>query len=87
MAVTTYRESTWAEFVGANIPMLADFINRFEAIVKIGADADRDILNSMVRHEMSILRWATMESEGRTDGSLDDVVDQLVWPLPLDELG
>lgn len=79
---TTYRDSTWPEFAAANIPVLEDFISRFEAIAKIGDDEDRDILDSMVRHESSILRWATMESEGRTDGSLDDVIEQLVWPLP-----
>jgi len=78
---TTYKESTWPEFAAANIPILEDFIRRFEAIAKIGDEDDRDILDSMVRHEASILRWATMESAGRTDGSLDDVIEQLVWPL------
>ena len=28
----------------------------------------------MVEHEASILKWATMESDGITDGSLDDVI-------------
>lgn len=82
IAVATYKESTWPEFTAANIPIVEDFISRFEAIVKVGDDADRDILDSMVRHETSILRWATMESEGRIDGSLDDIIEQLVWPLP-----
>jgi len=40
-------------------------------------------LESMVRHEASILRWATMERDGDTDGSLDDVTAQLSYPLPV----
>ena len=36
-----------------------------------------------VRHEASILRWAQMERDGNTDGSLDDVIAQLSYPLPV----
>src|SRR3974390_3287807 len=44
IAVPTYRDLTWPEFAAANIPIIEDFIGRFEAIVKIGDDADREIL-------------------------------------------
>ena len=37
----------------------------------------------MVDHEASILRWVTMESDGVTKGSLDDVIAQLQYPLQI----
>ena len=58
----------WQEFAGLNVPVVEDFLVRFEAIVNVGDEADRDILESMVRHEAAILRWATMERDGIVDG-------------------
>ena len=65
------------------MPVVEDFLARFEAIVKVGDEADREILESMVRHEASILRWATMERDDVVDGSLDDVIAQINYPLPV----
>jgi hypothetical protein len=82
LAIGAYRDMAWREFAGLNVPVVEDFLARFEAIVKVGDDADREILESMVRHEAAILRWATMERDGIVDGSLDDVIAQLNYPLP-----
>ena len=65
-----------------NVPVVEDFLARFETIAKMGDKADRQILESMVRHEASILRWATMERDGVVDGSLDEIIAQLNYPLP-----
>jgi hypothetical protein len=37
----------------------------------------------MVHHEASILQWATMERDGGTGGSSDDVIAQSQHPLPV----
>jgi hypothetical protein len=74
---------SWPEFAGLNVPVVEGFLTRFEAIVNVGDEADHEILESMVRHEASILRWATMERDGTIDGSLDDVIAQLNYPLPV----
>jgi hypothetical protein len=81
-AIGAYRDMTWQEFVAVNVPVVEDFLARFETIADIGDEADREILESMIRHEASILRWATMERDGVVDGSLDDVIAQLNYPLP-----
>ena len=82
LAIGAYRDISWQEFAALNVPVVEDFLARFEAIAKIGDEADREILESMVRHEASILRWATMERDGVVHGSLDDVIAQLSYPLP-----
>jgi hypothetical protein len=82
-AVEGYRVLTWQEFAAANIPIIQGFLSRFEAIVDVGPAQDRDTLHSMVRHETSILRWVSMESENVPEGSLDDVIAQLQYPLPI----
>ena len=82
-AIGAYRDMAWQEFAGLNVPVVEEFLARFEAIVKVGDEVDREILESMVRHEAATLRWATMERDGIIDGSLDDVISQLNYPLPL----
>lgn len=81
LAVAAYRDSTWQDFMSLNVPVVTDFLRRFEAIAEMGDPEDADVLQSMVHHEASILRWAEMESRGETSGSLDDVVAQLNYPL------
>jgi hypothetical protein len=76
-----FNAVTWEEFMAANVATVEEFIGTFEAIVALGPDSDRDILQSMVTHERAILRWLKMEQAGDRLGSLDDVVAQLVFPL------
>ena len=82
LAIDAYRDMSWQEFAALNVPVVEGFLARFRAIAQLGDEADREILESMVRHEASILRWATMERDGNIDGSLDDVIAQLNYPLP-----
>jgi len=57
LAIGAYRDTAWRDFAGLNVPVVEDFLARFEAIVEVGDEADRGILESMVRHEAAILRW------------------------------
>src|SRR5580700_3465846 len=81
LAIGAYRDMTWRDFAGLNVPVIEEFLARFQAIVKVGDEVDHEILESMVRHEAAILRWATMERDGIVDGSLDDVIAHLNYPL------
>ena len=73
---------SWQEFVALNVPVVEDFLARFETIANMGDEADHEILESTVRHEASILRRATMERDGLVDGSLDETIAQLNYPPP-----
>jgi hypothetical protein len=84
VVIEGYQALSWPEFAAANVPVVQGFLSRFEAILKLGPSEDKRTLQSMVDHEGSILRWARMESDGITEGSLDDVIAQLQYPLPVD---
>ena len=83
LAVAGYQGLSWTEFGAANIPIVGGYLRRFEVIRDAGPTEDRDVLESMVRHESSILTWVTMESQGVTEGTLDEVIAQLQYPLPV----
>jgi hypothetical protein len=82
VAIKAYQEMTWQEFMSVNVPVVQEFLDRFKAIAAIGDADDMEILDSMIKHEAAILRWATMEAAGPTDDSLDDVIVQLQYSLP-----
>ena len=81
-AVQGYLNGSWEEFAAANKAVVEDFLARFRAIAAAGPDEDREILESMIRHESAILRWFDMESRGETEGSLDKIIDELQYPIP-----
>lgn len=67
-------------------PAVQGFLSRFEEIAHSCPEEDRDVAESMVRHEAAILRWLAMEGEGDSAGSLDDMIGELLFPLPSPEL-
>lgn len=79
--VQGYLDGSWEDFATANIEVVNGFLSRFREIAAAGPDEDRDILESMVRHESAILRWFEMESQGDTKGSLDDILAELQYPI------
>jgi hypothetical protein len=80
--VASYQSGSWKEFMTGAIPVVKQFLGRFEQIAEAGPKEDQDYLQSMIRHEASILRWMEMEAAGETQGSLDAVIEQLKFPLP-----
>ena len=80
--VAAYQGSSWHEFMGITAPVVKQYLARFKEIAEAGPAEDQDYLQSMVRHEASILRWMEMEAEGMTEGSLDGIIEQLQYPLP-----
>lgn len=79
--VQGYINSSWEQFAKANIGIVEGFLSRFKHIAAIGPEEDRQILESMIRHETAILRWFDMESRGETEGSLDDILAELQHPV------
>lgn len=80
-AVQGYLNSDWEDFAAANRAVVENFLKRFKEIAKAGPEEDRDILESMIRHEAAILRWFDMESRGERSGSLDKIIDELQFPI------
>ena len=84
-AVAADRAVGFAEFAAVMKPAVQGFLSQFQEIELVGPAEDQKILNSMVRHESSILRWLKMENEGNTEGSLDAMIAELQYPLPAPE--
>ena len=76
-----YINCGWEEFTKANIGIVEGFLSRFKEIAAAGPNEDREILESMIRHESAILRWFEMESRGEKEGSLDDMLAELQYPV------
>lgn len=80
--VGAYQAGSFQQFAAAMTPVIQTFLSRFKEIAQAGPAEDREVLESMVRHESAILRWLTMESEGNSAGALDEMVRELQYPLP-----
>jgi hypothetical protein len=80
--VQGYIASSWEDFAAANKDVVQNFLDRFREIARAGPEEDRAILASMIRHESAILRWFDMGSRGEQEGSLDDIIEQLQYPIP-----
>lgn len=83
--VEAYETASWPEFMGITIPVVKQYLARFEQIAEAGPAEDQEYLQSMIRHEASILRWMEMEAEGENNASLDAIIEQLRFPLPAPE--
>jgi hypothetical protein len=81
--VEGYNALDWKSFMEANIPVVENFLASFEAIVAIGPKEEYEVLQSMVIHESAILKWLKIEAVGEDAKSLDDIISQLQYPLPL----
>ena len=81
--VSGYQNSSWQEFMSGTIPIVKQYLARFEEIASAGPEEDQEVLQSMICHEASILRWMEMEAAGETEGSLDGVIEELKYPLPV----
>jgi hypothetical protein len=81
--VASYEAVSWREFMGVTIPVVQQYLARFKEIARAGSEEDQEYLQSMIRHEASILRWMEMEAAGETEGSLDAIIEQLQFPLPV----
>lgn len=81
--VGAYKETnSFPEFAGAIKPAIQHYLSRFEEIAQAGPADDRDVLESMIRHESAILKWLTRESEGSPEGSLDDMIESFNTLFP-----
>lgn len=81
--VQAYLNTGWEEFAAFNKEVVLGFLARFKEIAEAGPEEDKEILHSMIRHEKAILKWFDMESRGETEGSLDAIIDELQYPLPV----
>lgn len=72
----------WPELMRFLDPVLDHFVRRYAEIAEIAPPRYKQLADSMVVHEQSIQTFIRLESSGETSRSLDDVIEQLRFPLP-----
>jgi len=75
----------WQSSMGTLEGLLVDFVLRYREIASMAPPEFQDLADSMVTHEESLLNLVRSEASGKTDDSIDAVIDQLVFPLPKPE--
>ena len=75
----------WQASMRALEGALADFTSRYREIASIAPPEFKELADSMVTHEESLLNLSRSEASGEIDDSIEAVVDQLVFPLPTPE--
>jgi CRISPR/Cas system-associated endonuclease Cas3-HD len=79
-----YRSLEGMDWKGAMKRLAAiakPFVKRYREIAEIAPAEYKDLAHSMVVHEMSIETAAELEARGECDHSMDQIVEQLKYPL------
>ena len=69
-AVDTYSSLSWTEALEQMIPVLDPAIERFEKLLQMAPDEDRETVQILVDHELALKRFAQRELAGDTETSL-----------------
>lgn len=80
---TSLADKPWTDAMAALHEALLPYVERYTAIAAQAPARYRELAESMVRHESSLLRFAECESAGDTANSTGDIIAQLQYPLPV----
>ena len=78
----TLEGMDWETAMAHLATVVEPFVKRYRQIAEIAPPKYKQLANSMVVHEQSIQDAAELEVAGDGDRSMDNVVKQLVFPLP-----
>ena len=72
-AVDTYAKLSWTEALEQMVPVLDPAIERFEKLLAMAPNEDRETVQILVDHEVALKRFAERELAGDPQTSLDPV--------------
>ena len=72
-AVDTYAKLSWTEALEQMVPVLDPAIERFEKLLEMAPNEDRETVQILVDHEVALKRFAERELAGDPRTSLDPV--------------
>lgn len=76
-----YLVKGWDEHMEDLARTTEDYLGKFKEIEANTTGYERQMAHVMVTHEAALLNFARLELAGDGDRSLDDVVQQLHWPI------
>ena len=84
-AVDSYSTLSWTKALEQMIPVLDPAIERFEKLLEMAPDEDRETVQILVDHELALKRFAERELAGDTETSLAPVravIERARGPTP-----
>jgi hypothetical protein len=78
----TFEGMDWEAAMAHLATVVKPFVKRYRQIAEVAPPEYKQLANSMVVHEQSIQDAAEFEAAGEGGRSMDDVIRQLVFPLP-----
>ena len=78
----TFEGMDWRAAMAHLATLNEPFVKRYREIAEAAPPEYRGLADSMAVHEKSIQNFAEREAAGDGDHSIDDVVKQLIFPLP-----
>ncbi len=78
----TFEGMDWKAAMAHLATMVEPYVKRYREIAETAPPEYKELADSMVVHEQSIQDYAELEGAGQDDRSIDDVVKQLIFPLP-----
>lgn len=79
---TTFEGMTWKAAMAHLATLNEPFVARYREIAGVAPSKYKELADSMVVHEQSIQNFAELEAGGEGHRSIDDIVKQLIFPLP-----
>lgn len=77
-----FAEKSWSELMEMFIQATSSYLDKYREMEAAAPDGEREVAHSMVVHESAIFAFAKRELAGESENSLDDVIQQLQWPIP-----
>lgn len=78
----SFEGMDWKAAMAHLATVVEPYVKRYREIAETAPPAYKELADSMVVHEQSIQDYAELEGAGQEERSIDDVVKQLVFPLP-----
>ncbi|PKP97749.1 MAG: hypothetical protein CVT74_13125 [Alphaproteobacteria bacterium HGW-Alphaproteobacteria-13] len=76
-----YPAKSWKEHMQELAHTTEEYLGKFKEVEAHTSGYERQMAHVMVTHEAALLNFARLELAGEGDRSLDDVVQQLHWPI------
>ena len=82
-ALNGYSSMPWVQVMAKLRDGTAWYLERFKALADAAADShEAETMRIMVTHEVALNKFALLELAGSTENSIDEVVGQLLFPIP-----
>jgi hypothetical protein len=78
----TFEGMDWKAAMTHLAIVVEPYVKRYRQIAELAPSEYKELADSMVVHEQSIQCAAKLEAAGEGKRSIDDVVKQLIFPLP-----